>query len=102
MIFENGTIFNGLWCFTVPDAAAKDTCEITGTEGTISFSVFGEPEIAVVKKGKTSIIHFERLQHVQQPMIEKVVQYFLGKGENPCPAEDVVEVMRIMTIFTGK
>ena len=102
MIFENGTIFNGLWCFTVPEAAAKDTCEITGTEGKISFSVFGEPEIAVVKKGKTSIIHFERLQHVQQPMIEKVVQYFLGKGENPCPAEDGVEVMRIMTIFTGK
>ena len=102
MIFEDGTIFNGLWCFTVPEAAAKDTCEITGTEGKISFSVFGEPEIAVVKKGKTSIIHFERLQHVQQPMIEKVVQYFLGKGENPCPAEDGVEVMRIMTIFTGK
>lgn len=102
MIFENGTIFNGLWCFTVPEEAAKDTCEITGTEGKISFSVFGEPEIAVVKKGKTSIIHFERLEHVQQPMIEKVVQYFLGKGENPCPAEDGVEVMRIMTTFTGK
>lgn len=102
MIFENGTIFNGLWCFSVPEEAAKDTCEITGTEGKISFSVFGEPRIAVVKKGKTSTIHFERLQHVQEPMIKKVVQYFLGKGENPCPAEDGVEVMRIMKIFTGK
>lgn len=101
MIFENGIIFNGLWCFTVSEAA-KDTCEITGTEGKISFSVFGEPEIAVVKKGKTSTIHFERLEHVQQPMIEKVVQFFLGKGENPCPAEDGVEVMRIMKIFTDK
>lgn len=102
MIFENGTIFNGLWCFTVPEEAAKDTCEITGTEGKISFSVFGEPRIAIVRKGKTSTIHFERLQHVQEPMIEKVVQYFLGKGENPCPAEDGVEVMRIMKIFTDK
>lgn len=101
MIFENGAIFNGLWCFTVPEEETKDKCEITGTKGTISFSIFGEPEIAVIKKGNTATIHFEKLEHVQQPMIEKVVQYFLGKGENPCSAEDGVEVMRLMEAFTG-
>jgi len=101
MLFENGTIFNGLWCFTAPADETKDTCEITGTQGKISFSVFGEPEIAVTKKGKTATIHFERPEHVQQPMIEKVVEYFLGKGENPGTAEDGVEVMRIMEDFTA-
>jgi predicted dehydrogenase len=30
MVFENGIIFNGLWCFTVPEEEAKDTCEIIG------------------------------------------------------------------------
>ncbi len=102
MLFDNGEIFNGLWCFTVPGEEAKDTCEIIGTEGKISFSVFGEPEITISKKGETATIHFERPEHVQQPMIEKVVQYFLGKGENPGTAEDGVEVMRIMEAFTYK
>lgn len=102
MIFENGTIFNGLWCFTVPEEETKDVCEITGTEGKISFSVFGKPEIAITKKGKTAVLYFEKLKHVQEPMIEKVVQYFLGKGENPCTAGEGVEVMRIMEVLTDK
>lgn len=101
MLFENATVFNGLWCFSVPEEETKDMCEITGINGKISFSVFGEPEIKVIKKGKTSTIHFERPEHVQEPMIEKVVEYFLGKGENPCPAEAGVEVMRIMEAFSN-
>lgn len=100
LLFENGIVFNGLWCFSVPGEEAKDTCEIIGAEGKISFSVFGKPEIAVVKKGKTSTVYFERPEHVQQPMIEKAVAYFLGKGENPCTAADGVEVMRVMEVFT--
>lgn len=100
IMFENGVIFQGLWCFAAPKDEEKDRCEITGSEGKISFSVFGEPEITVVKNGDSSKITFEKLQHVQQPMIEKVVSYFLGKGQNPSPAEDGVEVMRIMDLFT--
>jgi len=100
--FENGVLFQGLWCFTVPEEEAKDSCEIIGSTGKMTFSIFGEPEISVTKKGKTSVVHFEKLQHVQQPMIDKVVQYFLGHGENPCSARDGVEVMRIMDVFTGK
>lgn len=102
MLFENGAVFNGLWCFSAPGEEAKDTCEIIGSEGKISFSVFGKAQIAVIKKGKTSTVHFEKPEHVQQPMIEKIVQYFLGKGENPCSAQDGVEVMRIMEVFTRK
>ncbi|MCW3110965.1 MAG: oxidoreductase [Segetibacter sp.] len=102
MIFENGILFQGLWCFAAPKEEEKDSCEITGSDGKISFSVFGEPEIVVTKKGKTSKITFEKLQHVQQPMIEKVVSYFLNEGENPSPAEEGVEVMRIMDVFTSK
>ena len=102
MLFENGAIFNGAWCFSVPEEEARDACEIIGSEGKISFSVFGEPEIHVIKKGKTATVHFEKLEHVQQPMIEKTVQYFLGKGDNPSGAENGVEVMRIMEAFTRK
>jgi hypothetical protein len=34
-------------------------------------------------------------------MIEKVVEYFLGEGPNPCSAEEGAEIMRLMDQFTG-
>ena len=102
MLFGNGAVFNGSWCFSVPEEEARDTCEIIGSEGKITFSVFGDPKVAITKKAKTEIITFEKLQHVQQPMIEKTVQYFLGKAENPCAAQNGAEVMRIMEAFTRK
>jgi hypothetical protein len=35
-------------------------------------------------------------------MIEKVVEYFLGRGPNPCSAEEGVEVMKMMAAFTRR
>ncbi|WP_221887948.1 Gfo/Idh/MocA family protein [Chitinophaga polysaccharea] len=41
ILFENGVVFNGMWCFTVSEAGKQDCCEITGSAGSISFPVFG-------------------------------------------------------------
>lgn len=100
ILFKNGMVFNGLWCFNVHKENEKDVCEIVGSEGIISFSIFNEQKIFLTKNLTTEIISFIPPQHVQQPMIEKVVDYFLDEGLNPCSAEDGVEVMRLMDIFT--
>ena len=102
LLFENGIIFNGSWCFTAADGEGKDLIEIIGSEGKISFSIFATNHFILSKKGKEELITFEELQHVQQPMINAVVQYFLGEGPNPCSAEDAVESMRIIDAFSGK
>lgn len=102
ILFDNGVIFNGTWCFTVPPEEARDHCEIIGTQGKISFSVFGDPYINITRKGGTEMIQFEKLAHVQQPMIEKVVEYFLDQAPNPCSAEEGVEVMKAMAAFTKR
>lgn len=102
ILFQNGIIFNGLWCFNVNRQSEKDTCEIFGSEGSIKFSVFDQEKLLITKKGKTEIISFDRLKHVQEPMIKKVVEYFLGEAANPCSAEDGAEIMRIMDQFTEK
>jgi predicted dehydrogenase len=36
-VFANGTFFKGLWCFTVASSAAKDYCEIIGSEERSAF-----------------------------------------------------------------
>ncbi len=101
ILFNNGVVFQGLWCFTVSAGEQKDLCEIIGTGGKISFSVFGDYTITVTRNGKTETIHFDKLEHVQQPMINKVVEYFLDESSNPCSAADGVEVMGIIDVFTN-
>ncbi len=100
ILFKSGIVFTGLWCFNVDGQNEKDLCEITGSEGKISFSVFGQQKITLDKNGETEIISFNAPEHVQQPMIEKVVEYFLDEGPNPCSAEDGAQVMHIIDQFT--
>lgn len=99
--FKNNVMFNGLWCFSASEDQQEDSCMIVGTEGSISFPVFGKPRIELICNGKAENIAFEPLAHVQQPMIEATVLYFLGEGPNPCPAEAGVSVMSIIDIFSN-
>jgi hypothetical protein len=58
----------------------RDRCEIVGSSGKISFSVFEVLPVILTTNNKTESFSFDLLQHVQQPMIEKVVEYFLDKS----------------------
>lgn len=60
IVFENGVLFQGLWCFSVPEEEVVDSCKFIGSKGKISVSIFGEPEIHVIKNGKTSKITFQK------------------------------------------
>src|SRR5256714_3301293 len=96
ILFKNGVIFNGLWCFTVQESEETDSVEIRGSTGSIRFSVFDHFIVSITRNGKAETIEFDKIPHVQQPMIEKVVEYFLDQGPNPCPAEAGVNVMEVM------
>lgn len=100
--FKKGVAFSGLWCFDAPAGEEKDYCEIIGASGKISFSVFDAQPLILAVKGKLEEFSFDILPHVQEPMIEKVVDYFLNKGPNPCSGADGLEVMKLMDTFTKK
>lgn len=102
MLFENGAMMNGVWSFEVPETEEKDLCVITGTEGSIRFSVFDMKQITVRKNGIEEVIYFDSLQHVQEPMIEKVVEFFSGNGANPCSGDDGYTVMWMIDRITKK
>lgn len=96
--FANNIIFSGQWCFTVADGTQEDVCEMVGTQGKISFPVFGH-EVSLETGNEKKVLEFVPPMHIQQPMIEEVVNYFLGKGSNPCSASDAIESMRVMENF---
>lgn len=98
MRLNNNILFQGLWCFTIAEGLQQDKFEINGSTGKISFPVFGN-EITLETSSDKKVIPFQHPTHIQQPMIEKVVQYFLHGGENPCAASDAFHSMDAMEKF---
>lgn len=100
ILFQNDLLFNGTWTFNAFEEV--DSCQIVGTEGKLSFSVFNRQPIELVNKNGSQSFSFEALKHVQQPMIEAVVTYFKGERSNPCSVEEGLEVMKVLDALTGK
>ena len=100
ILFECGVLFSGIWCFSVAPEVEKDYCEIIGEKGKIEFSFFEHKPVIITANGKTESLTFDPLPHVQQPMIENVVKYFLDEGPNPCCGEEGVKIMKLIDTFT--
>ena len=100
ILFKNGIAFNGTWCFSVAPGLDLDQCEIVGSEGMIRFPMFGN-KVTVTIGNETKDHVFAALQHVQQPMIQSVTNYFLGRGQNPCSAAEAIKSMMLLDSFTS-
>jgi len=99
IIFKNKVVVNGSWCFNVAESEAIDKCEIIGSKGSINFSFFSGHVVNWKVENENKSMTFSPLQHVQQPLIEKIVDYFNDKGPNPCSIEEAVVLMKIMDAF---
>lgn len=99
ILFHDDVLFHGIWDFD--HSVSLDECSIFGTHGSIHFSFFGPSLIRVESNAGVQEFYFEPLQHVQQPMIEQTVQYFLGKRDNPCTIADGIACMEVMDAFCG-
>jgi len=99
ILFKNNVVVNGSWCFNVADNQTTDTCEIIGTKGKITFPFFGN-YINWKTDNDEQTLTFTHPEHIQQPMIEKIVAYFNNEGPNPCSIDEAVVLMDIMDAFT--
>jgi predicted dehydrogenase len=96
--FENGINCKAYWNFIANETEQIDECYISGTKGSIAFPFFGN-EIKLHSEGTIKVLKFEHPKHIQQPIIQSTVDYFLGKGKNPCSIEDGVQGMQIIDSF---
>jgi predicted dehydrogenase len=101
ILFKNKVVVNGSWCFNVADNQTTDTCEVIGTKGRIIFPFFGD-YISWKTDDDEQTIKFIHPEHIQQPMIEKIVAYFNDEGPNPCSIDEAITLMDIMDAFTKK
>ena len=92
--FESGVQGTGTWCFSAFDHA--DVTEIVGTEGKIAYSTFdARPVVLTTKRGRTEF-SIEYPQHIQQPLIQTIVDALNGTGECPSTGVSASRTTRVM------
>lgn len=99
--FKNGVQFQGIWNFNVSKVNQKDQCIIYGTNGCIKFSFFGS-KVHLISKTEERVFEFNNPKHVQEPMIEATVNFFLGNNKNPCSAEEGLLVIDILERLSSR
>lgn len=80
--FESGVLGTGSWCFNSGESSDKDVTTIIGSKGEISYQTFGDNKVILSEDGKAKeVFEFEMPKHIQQPLIQQIVDELLEKGK---------------------
>jgi predicted dehydrogenase len=101
ILFENGVVVNGSWCFNVAETENVDSCEMIGSEGKMTFPIFGDKVILKTITGEQTF-DFEQPENIQHPMITSMVAYLNNEEPNPCTIEEAVTLMKVIDAFAAK
>ncbi|WP_309118488.1 Gfo/Idh/MocA family oxidoreductase [Paenibacillus sp.] len=82
-VFESGAHGVGSWCFEA--GVAEDRNEIVGTRGKIEYATFRNDPVRLTTSAGTEEWRIEQPMHVQQPLIQSIVDELRGTG-GPCPS----------------
>lgn len=93
-VFASGVQGVGAWSFTT--FAAEDRTEIVGSKGRIVYSTFDTEPICWQTSTRTTTFFVANPPHIQQPLIQKVVDALLGQGQCPSSAESAARTTWVM------
>lgn len=92
--FESGAQGMGTWCFASHDR--RDVTEIVGSAGKMEYSTFdAQPVILTTSRGRQEF-GCDYPPHVQQPLIQTVVDALAGKGSCPSTGESAARTSWVM------
>jgi predicted dehydrogenase len=96
--FESGAIGSGIWCFTLSASDQVDRTDIVGSRGRISFSTFDleQPLTLVRESGVSEEFPFPPPAHVQEPLIQTVVDSLHGRGTCPSTGVTAARTSQVM------
>lgn len=92
--FASGAHGTGLWWFSSPQRV--DRTEIHGTKGTITYSAFGTAPVVLQQGDSEQAFEIDDPPHVQQPLIQTVVDTLRGGGPCPSTGDTAAETSRII------
>ncbi|MDR1102334.1 MAG: Gfo/Idh/MocA family oxidoreductase [Tannerella sp.] len=101
-LFRSGAVGSAIMCYVSSAAAREDSTEIIGEKGSIRFSTFDFTPVEWITPEKTEKFHYPRPQHIQQQMIQSIVDEMRGAGQCPSTGETGSRVNRVMEqVFAG-
>jgi predicted dehydrogenase len=86
--FDGGIGGTGSWVFTVDKQT--DRCDILGTGGSIRFASFADLPLVLTRGGSSEEIRIPHPPHIQQPLIQSVVDDLLRQGSCPSTGESAL------------
>ena len=92
--FESGVHGAGVWCFSAFDK--RDFTEIVGTAGRISYATFDSTPIALSTPAGTTEFPIDNPPHIQQPMIQLIVDDLNAIGTSPSNGETAARTSWVM------
>ena len=102
--FEGGAHGTGLWSFSA--SGDVDRTELVGTHGRITYATFGDAPVTVETAAGLQALTLPFPAHVQQPLIQTIVDELTGAGTCPSTAGNgarATQVMhRLLAAYYGK
>jgi len=92
--FESGVRGTGLWCFTTHGDV--DRTELVGSRGRICFATFDDAPVVVDTPSGRAAFTIAHPPHVQQPLIQTVVDSLRGEGTCPSTGETAARTSKVM------
>ncbi|WP_159888312.1 Gfo/Idh/MocA family protein [Paenibacillus puerhi] len=96
--FESGVQGSGSWCFSA--YAYEDRNEIIGSKGKLVFSTFGHEPIRLETAEGVQSLAFDAPAHIQQPLIQTMVNELLGTGRCASTGESAARTSRVLDELT--
>lgn len=93
-VFESGVQGVGTWCFTAFEDF--DETVIIGSRGKIAFSSFTTDPVRLASVDGAAEFTIEHPPHVQQPLIQTVVEALSGVGTCPSTGESAARTSWVM------
>jgi predicted dehydrogenase len=100
--FESGVLGTGSWCFTVAASAKTDRTQIVGDKGRIIYSSFDVTPVILETQNGTEQFEIPRPQHVQQPLVQTIVDELLSRGKCPSTGTSAARTTKILDQITAK
>ncbi len=86
----------GIWNFA--SSESQDMLLVTGTEARVQLSVFGNEPVRLVRGGDIEEIERPNPQHIQQPLIQTVVDDLLGRGACASTGDSGARTSRVLDV----
>jgi predicted dehydrogenase len=93
-VFKSGVSGTGLWCATTHDRL--DRTEIIGSEGKITYATFGDDPVELTTATGTRHLPLENPIHIQQPLIQTIVNAINGQGACPSTGDTAARTTWVM------